>query len=160
MQFSFSWLIRVSFRDFLACSNKAMPPLWMLNGFFHFINLFSHVLELFPLLIDSVCQLNHLSHVMRRPILAICQQQRCRSACASVQSDQHICCSLPIQYNISSFYIRNFKPLASICSCAGRFESYLVKNPKDRFSHDEAHFLSHFSLEPGLSLDKLFLFVD
>ena len=37
-----------------------------------------------------------------------------------------------------SFYIRNLKPLASFCGCAGRFESYLVENPKDRFSHDEA----------------------
>ena len=26
---------------------------------------------------------------------AICEQQRCRSACASAQSDQHLCCSLP-----------------------------------------------------------------
>ena len=25
---------------------------------------------------------------------AICEQQRCRSACASAQSDQHHCCSL------------------------------------------------------------------
>ena len=24
----------------------------------------------------------------------ICKQQRCRSACASAQSDQHLCCSL------------------------------------------------------------------
>ena len=36
----------------------------------------------------------HLNHVMRKPVLAICQQQRCRSACASAQSDQHLCCSL------------------------------------------------------------------
>ena len=41
--------------------------------------------------------------------------------------------------SISSFYIWNFKPLASFCSCAGRFESYLVANPEDRFSHDKAH---------------------
>ena len=27
--------------------------------------------------------LSYLSHVMRKPILAICDQQRCRSACAS-----------------------------------------------------------------------------
>ena len=26
---------------------------------------------------------------------AICEQQRCRSACACAQSDQHLCCSLP-----------------------------------------------------------------
>ena len=29
--------------------------------------------------------------------------------------------------------------LASFCGCAGRFESYLVENPEDRFSRDEAH---------------------
>ena len=34
------------------------------------------------------------SNVMRRPVLAICEQQRCRSACASALSDQHLCCSL------------------------------------------------------------------
>ena len=26
---------------------------------------------------------------MRKPVLAICEQQRCRSACTSTQSDQH-----------------------------------------------------------------------
>ena len=31
---------------------------------------------------------------MRKPVLAICVQQRCRSACASEQSDQHLCFSL------------------------------------------------------------------
>ena len=68
----------------------------------------------------------------------ICEQQRCRSACASAQSDQRLCCSLPRQYNTSSFYVQNFKPLASFCGCAGLFVSYLVENPKDRFSRDEA----------------------
>ena len=43
-----------------------------------------------------------------------------------------------VQY-ISSFYIRNFKPLASFCGCPSRFESYLVESPEHRFSHDEAH---------------------
>ena len=43
------------------------------------------------------------------------------------------------EHNISSFYIRNFKLLTSFCGCAGRFESYLVENPEDKFSHDEAH---------------------
>ena len=37
----------------------------------------------------------HLSHVMRKPVLAICEQQGRRSACASAQSDQHLWCSLP-----------------------------------------------------------------
>ena len=42
--------------------------------------------------------------------------------------------------NISSFYIWNFKPLASFCGCIGRFLScqYLVATPKDRFSCDGA----------------------
>ena len=33
----------------------------------------------------------NFSHVMRKPVLAICEQQRCRS---SAQSEQHLCCSL------------------------------------------------------------------
>ena len=81
----------------------------------------------------------NFSLIMRKPVFALCEQQRRKSACASAQSDQHLCCSLPRQYNISSFFIRNFKPLASFCGCAGRFESYLVENPEDRFSNDEAH---------------------
>ena len=79
-----------------------------------------------------------MSHVMKKPIYATCEQQRRRLACASAQSDEHLCCSLPGLYNISSFYIRNSKPLASFCGCAGRFETYLVENPEDRFSRDVA----------------------
>ena len=40
---------------------------------------------------------------------------------------------------ISSFYIQNFKTLASFCSWADLFVSYLVENPEDRFSCDKAH---------------------
>ena len=35
--------------------------------------------------------------------------------------------------------MQNFKTLASLCSWADQFESYLVANPEDRFSRDEAH---------------------
>ena len=55
------------------------------------------------------------------------------------QSDQHLCCSLPRKYDISSIYIGNFITLASFFSWADRFESYLVENPEDRLSRDEAH---------------------
>ena len=34
---------------------------------------------------------NNLSNVMRKPVFAICEQQRRRSACASANSDQHLC---------------------------------------------------------------------
>ena len=33
--------------------------------------------------------------------------------------------------------------LFAACGCAGRFESYLVANPEDRFSRDEAHWCHH-----------------
>ena len=35
--------------------------------------------------------------------------------------------------------MQNLKPLASLSSWAGQFESYLVGNPEDRFYRDEAH---------------------
>ena len=35
----------------------------------------------------------HMSHIMRKPVYAICEQHRRRSACASVQSDQRLCLS-------------------------------------------------------------------
>ena len=74
-----------------------------------------------------------------KPAFAICEQQRHRSACAFALSDQHLCCSLLGQYNTSTCYIQNFKTLASLWCWADRFESYLVGNPKDRFSRDMAH---------------------
>ena len=59
-------------------------------------------------------------------------------------ADQHLRCSLPRKSNISSFYIRNIKPLASFCGWVGRFESHLVENPEDRISCDEAHLIFYF----------------
>ena len=38
---------------------------------------------------DRQAQTN-MSHVMRKPVFAICEQQRRRSVCASAQSDQRI----------------------------------------------------------------------
>ena len=92
-----------------------------------------------------------LSHVMRKPVLSICEQQRCRSACASAQSDQHLCCSL---LSIIPILAKsNISRLAGLCSWAGRFESYLVGNPEDRFSHDEAHIQYNWILtETGQTL--------
>ena len=36
----------------------------------------------------------YLSLVTRKPVIALCEQHRRRSACASALSDQHLCCSL------------------------------------------------------------------
>ena len=80
-----------------------------------------------------------LGLVMRKPVYAIFEQKRRRSACASVQSDQHLYCSLPGQYITSTCHSRNFKPLASPCGWAGRFVSFLDETPEDRFSRAGAH---------------------
>ena len=42
------------------------------------------------------------------------------------------------------FYIQNFKPLASLCSWADRFEYNLVKNPEDRFPRDHYDYEVNF----------------
>ena len=47
---------------------------------------------------------------------AICEQQRCRSACASAQSDQHLYCSLLRLYDMYTCFIQRFKILVSLCS--------------------------------------------
>ena len=36
--------------------------------------------------------------------------------------------------------MQHFKTLARLCHLAGLFESYLVANPKDRFSRGMAHY--------------------
>ena len=59
---------------------------WTIPNEFHFIvSLYNH----------------YLSHVMRKPVYAICKQQRRRSACASAQSDQRICCCIISLVSIS-----------------------------------------------------------
>ena len=40
-------------------------------------------------------------------------------------------------------------PLASFCSWADWFESYLVVNPEDRFSRDAAHIFLLFQRDPN-----------
>ena len=44
-------------------------------------------------------------------------------------------------------YSQSFKTLASLSSWAGWFESYLVQNPEDRFSRDEAHYKDSYQPE-------------
>ena len=72
---------------------------------------------------------NYMSHVVRKPVYAICEQQRRRSARASVQSDQCLSCSLPRQCNIFSFYICNFMSLAKQTGLSHTWS----KNPKTGF---------------------------
>ena len=76
---------------------------------------------------------------MRKPVHAICEEQRRRSACASAQPDQRLCFRcldgiIPLVSisEISSLY------LASVAAQAGLSVTW-SENPEDRFSRDEAH---------------------
>ena len=85
---------------------------------------------------------------MRKLVYAKGEQQRCRLACASAQSDQRLfffrCLDSII---LPTCYIRNFKTLAGLCDCSGLFVFYLVKNPEGRFSRDETHIVFVFQLK-------------
>ena len=54
----------------------------------------------------------------RKPVFGVCEQERCRPACASAQSVQRFCYSLIGKFNIQTYYMymRNFDFLASLCS--------------------------------------------
>ena len=55
--------------------------------------------------------------------------------------------SLLTLYNSSSSYISNFKLLAVFCDCTDRFESNLVGNPIDQFSHIMDHVMKAYQLD-------------
>ena len=48
---------------------------------------------------SNTAEIRHINlkmgHIMTKSVFVICEQQRRRSACASTQSDQRLCCSLP-----------------------------------------------------------------
>ena len=78
-----------------------------------------------------------MSHFIRKPVYAIDKNNKGTDQPAHPRS------------LIGAFVVRCLdsiiplvsKPLPRFCGCAGWFESYLVRKPKDRFSHDEAHIL-------------------
>ena len=73
---------------------------------------------------------------------AICEQQRCRLACASAQSGQHLCCSL-LSCMICILAISKVSRfwLASVAEQAG-LNLIGSKIPEDTFSHDVAQIVS------------------
>ena len=78
--------------------------------------------------------LAHLGLEARKPNFAACEQQRRRPACASAQSDQRLSYSLYGKYNSHPCSMENFHILSSLCSRAGWFEPYLVRNFEDMIS--------------------------
>ena len=70
------------------------------------------------------------------------EQQRCRPACTSAQSDQRLGYSLNGMYHIKTCYKQYFTILASLCSCVEWFVYDLVGNHEDRFWHVAAQMSS------------------
>ena len=73
----------------------------------------------------TVCQYAgiYMSHIMRKPVFAICKQQRHRSACASARSLISAFVIYCLDSIISRFYMQNLKPLASLFSWVDGLES-------------------------------------
>ena len=83
---------------------------------------------------------------MRKPVIHQMRTKAQIILCIRAESDQCLCCSLPSSMiPACTCLIQNFKTLAGCCSKAGRFESYLVENSKDKFSPDMAHVVIFFS---------------
>ena len=82
---------------------------------------------------------------MRKPAICICENKDADQLHSNCAADQRLCFRY-IDSTIPLLSFRNFKPLAIFCDCTARYVSDLVENSEDRFSHNEAHFFSSFSL--------------
>ena len=76
---------------------------------------------------------------LKENLTVACEQQRCRSAWVSMQSDQRLCYLQTGKSNSPTSSMQNFNIPASLCSWAGGFGAYLIRNLKNRFSHIKAH---------------------
>ena len=74
---------------------------------------------------------------MKTPVYAICEQQKCRSASASAQSDHYLDSIIPL-VSISEF---SSLYLVSVAAQVALSLSWW----KERFSHDVAHMIEIFS---------------
>ena len=73
-----------------------------------------------------------MSHVMRKPAFAICEQQSCRFHC--VDHLRSLNSVFVVRFlDTSTCYSWNFKIPASLISCVGRFESNWSQTPKTGF---------------------------
>ena len=60
---------------------------WMITGIAKWLN-FNLETDFYQTVLPFLCNNTNMSHIMRKPDYGICEQQRCRSTCAS---DQHLC---------------------------------------------------------------------
>ena len=81
-------------------------------------------------------------HIMRKTFLCHMQTTKAQISLRSLISTFVVRCLDSIIPILAKYKILR---LASVCSWAGRFESYLVANPEDRFSNGEAQFWTYSS---------------
>ena len=95
----------------------------------------------------------HMSHIMRKPVYSICEKQRCRSACTSAQSDQHLCFRcldsiIPLVSitEISSLYLASVAAQAGLSLPGSKIPKtdFLVKSLISSSSH---HHKRHFDVK-------------
>ena len=77
---------------------------------------------------------HHMGLGARKHILVVCEHQRRIPTCASTQSDQRLCYSLPVNLDTPTCSLQYISGISNLCSCEGCFEFYLVANSEDKFS--------------------------
>ena len=81
----------------------------------------------------------HLSRDVRKPDFRICENKDADQLRGNREADQRLC----FRCTDSTIPLLSKSEISShLGDCAARFMSDLVGNPEDRFSHNEAHFIS------------------
>ena len=83
-----------------------------------------------------IYSLLYLSLVMRKPDFCICENKDADQLRGNREADQRLC------FRHMDSAIPLLSKLLAICGCTARFVCDLVGYPEDRFSHNEAHFMS------------------
>ena len=76
---------------------------------------------------------------MRKPGFGKCKNKGSDQLWCNNAADRNFCFCYKGRTITLLPQILNFKPLAIFYGCTAQFVSELVRNPKDRFSNDEAH---------------------
>ena len=103
---------------------------------------------LFYFFVFRLCSiLFHFSRIVRKPDFCLCENKDADQLRSNCEADQRLC----FRHSDSTipFLLKteNFKLLALVCNCTGRFMWDLVGNPEDRFSRVEAHSIPFYSIQ-------------
>ena len=97
---------------------------------------------------------DNMSRLMTKPTKWLCTQRRLRSAWASAQSDQSLCCALNRLLWTQAFFVRTAKPLIRLGGCPGWSESSLGAQPHCWFCHEAAHIREFMLQDTKIHMEK------